>query len=438
MCRHAALLLNLLLIQCCQATFAFIQQTPTPPPNRDSVADRVLLKNGATLRGLLVSERPLRLLVRSEWLTEHCPQLLADELLPLLNKTNNESREALRLLLQQELRSQPAAQPANGVAGHDAARRALLQDLLERLAQADPTQLPDWILLEFPRIRVQRLEQVTDQRRQLCRLGMLNQIPQLEQLPSKAVQRQLEAIPAAQRINVFQGQPPGQTQNVSLLFEKILAAVDIRSGSASRVIQSGPVCVDEAAPGSIPLLFQQAFQQNFQTTLNELLAEASGTAPAPPAPAPLAADEVPPEATAVALRQGSRTLVISSSITDLSTGSAVVSRRVFLQRDGEWRQQFALQEQATLKDVPADRAQQLAEDPQIKELTQIAETFGLSGDQLQTALGMGSVVQTALARLQAGFDEQLQALLTARWTDKSAIPLLRFEESVTAKPAPEK
>ncbi|MGV2336504.1 MAG UNVERIFIED_CONTAM: hypothetical protein LVR18_21160 [Planctomycetaceae bacterium] len=40
---------------------------------------------------------------------------------------------------------------------------------------------------------------------------------------------------------------------------------------------------------------------------------------------------------------------------------------------------------------------------------------------------MGAVVQTALARLQATFDEQLQSLLTARWTTNSAIPLLGLE-----------
>jgi hypothetical protein len=45
---------------------------------------------------------------------------------------------------------------------------------------------------------------------------------------------------------------------------------------------------------------------------------------------------------------------------------------------------------------------------------------------------MGAVVQTALARLQATFDEQLQSLLTARWTTNSAIPLLGLENSPPA------
>jgi hypothetical protein len=145
---------------------------------------------------------------------------------------------------------------------------------------------------------------------------------------------------------------------------------------------------------------------------------------------------VPPEAVAFAQQQGSRTLVISSSQTDLISGFAIVSRSVFLQRDGQWRLQFALQEQAGLSDVPDDRAQQLAGNPQIQQVTQMVAALGIGDDQLQTALKMGAVVQQALSRLQARFDEQLQTLLTARWTSPGSIPLLQISDVVPAKNVP--
>lgn len=407
------------------------------PPNRDTVADRVLLKDGTLLRGLLISERPLRLLVRSEWLAEHSHQLLSSELRPLLKKTANQSRDAIRPLVQKELDSPPDPAPlAAAPADHYAARRALLQDLLERLAPEDPQPIPDWLLLELPRSRVQRLEQVPDERRNLCRLAMLNRIPQLEQLPWKTVRGQLEAIPVAQRITLFLGPPPGQPEEPQRVLERILAAVDIRSGAAARVIQSGPVFVNESSPGDITQLFQMALQQQLRGTLSELLAEAAGSAITPPAAIRQAGDNVPPEAVTIAQQQGSRTLAISSSQTDLISGSAIVSRRVFLQRDGEWRLQFALQETASLSDIPADSARQLADTPQIQQVTQIVAALGIGDDQLQTALNMGAVVQQALSRLQARFDEQLQALLTARWTSTGSIPLLQISDVSPPKNVP--
>lgn len=430
------LLLMMLLMPGPACSSANLSLSPAAPPNRDTVADRVLLKDGTLLRGLLISERPLRLLVRSEWLAEHSHQFLANELRPLLKTTAHQPRNALRTLVQQELDTPPAAAPPSALADRNAARRALLEDLLERLAPEDPPPLPDWLLLEFPRSRVQRLEQVPDERRNLCRLAMLNRIPQFEQLPWKTVRGQLEAIPVAQRITVFLGPPPGQPEEPQRVFERILAAVDIRSGAATRVIQSGPLFVNEASPENITQLFQLALQQQLRGTLDELLAEAAGSAVTPPAADRQVGDNVPPEAVTIAQQQGSRTLVISSSQTDLIGGSAVVSRRVFLQRDGQWQLQFALQEQARLSDIPADRAQLLADTPQIQQVTQIVEALGIGDNQLQTALNMGAVVQQALSRLQARFDEQLQTLLTARWTSAGRIPLLQITDAAPPKNVP--
>lgn len=431
-------LLAVLLLMCGPASSA--PKPPLPPsapPNRHTVTDRVLLRDGPVLRGLLISERPLRLLVRSEWLAEHSHQLLASELQPLLKTTANQSRDALRPFIQKELDTIPVAPPpAAAPADRNAARRALLQDLLEQLAPEDPQPLPDWLLLEFPRSRVQRLEQVPDERRNLCRLAMLNRIPQFEQLPWKTVQGQLEAIPAAQRITIFLGAPPGPPEEPQRVFERILAAVDIRSGAATRVIQSGQLFINEASPGDITQLFQLALQQQLRGTLNELLAEAAGSAIIPPAPGRQVNDNVPAEAVAIAQQQGSWTLVISSSQTDLISGFAIVSRSVFLQRDGQWRLQFALQEQAGLSDVPDDCAQQLADSPQIQQVTQIVAALGIGDNQLQTALKMGAVVQQALSRLQTRFDEQLQTLLTARWTSPGSIPLLQISDVVPPKNVP--
>jgi len=234
------------------------------------------------------------------------------------------------------------------------------------------------------------------------------------------------------------GQPPGLPDEPQQVLEKILAAVDIRCGAATRVIQSGQLVINEATPGDITQLFQLALQQHLQGTLSELLADTPGSPLTSPAPDRGVGDTVPPEAAALAQQHGFRTLVISSSQTDLINGSAIVSRQIFRQHDGQWRLQLALQEQARLSEIPPDRARLLADAPQIQQLTQIVETLRIGENQLQTALNMGAVVQQALSRLQARFDEHLQTLLTGRWTSTESIPLLQISEVAPPKIAPAK
>ncbi|MEY3460177.1 MAG: hypothetical protein RL215_3334, partial [Planctomycetota bacterium] len=148
---------------------------------RDLVVDRVHLKTGPQLRGILVSERPLRFLVRSTWLEEAAGEFFESELKPLLEGEFRGRQAALRELIGRELGQ--VSVPAVAVAGsQESLRRGLLQDLFERLEAEDVQPGAEWLVLEIPRVRVQRLDEVSARRRELGRLGMLNRVSGLEEL----------------------------------------------------------------------------------------------------------------------------------------------------------------------------------------------------------------------------------------------------------------
>ncbi|MFM7167504.1 MAG: hypothetical protein ACKO3T_19855, partial [Planctomycetaceae bacterium] len=63
-------------------------------------------------------------------------------------------------------------------------------------------------------------------------------------------------------------------------------------------------------------------------------------------------------------------------------------------------------------------------------ITELAAILGLPRQQMQTALGMGAVVQRALQRAGTQFDELLQQALTARLLFGFQRPLLIQDDAV--------
>ena len=414
------------------------QSEPNGLGLRESVVDRAVIRGGDRLRGLIVSEKPLRFFVRTEWLKTNSERFFQAEVQPAIQKQESDLRTPLQELIRKELERpaipalNAAANPAavNAESATAAARRSLLEDLSERL-QADANINPEWVLVELPRPRVQRLEPISGPRRELGRLGMLNRIPNLEEISAESVQRQLAGIPESERVLIFEG-VAGELELPERVFERVLAAADLRSGGAARVIRTGGVCIDEESAGEIPALFGQMLQQNVEGALQELLAEASGTAVRRSVPNEAG---VPRDAAAIAERSRRRALLISTNQMDPANGRAVVTQELYYRvTDGSWRLQLASVGEAGEGDIPAGVAEQLADDPQVQEVAKLAGVLGLGGDELRRAVGMGAVVQEALARSRTKLEERVQQVLTGRRTGGSGVPLVKLAVAAPGSP----
>ena len=421
------------------SAFGFWQSEPAGVGLRESVVDRAVLRGGVQLRGLMVSEKPLRFFMRSEWLKTNASEFFRVEVQPVFRRQDETVREALSELLRKELERPVAAEvragrdpvAAKAASASQAARRGLLEDLLERLQADGARSDPEWVLVELPRARVQRLDAISGMRRELGRLGMLNRIPELEVIGAEAVQQQLAGIPESERVFVFEG-IAGEVESAERVFERVLAAVDLRSGGAARVIRTGGVCVDEESAGGVSALFGQLLQQNLEGALGELLAEASGGGLGRPVEGE---GGVPGDAVAIANRAGRRTMLISMTQMDPATGRAAVAQELHTRGgDGAWRLQLAVLGEASERDIPAGAGAELADDPQVREVAKLAGVLGLGDGELQRAVGMGAVVREALNRSRVKLDEGLQRLLTGRSTGGSAVPLVQLSAEAVGSP----
>lgn len=364
---------------------------------RDHVTDRVILNDGSVLWGMSVSKKPVRLFVSVPWLQDNHPAFLNDTVRPALRKFDPPGPSILAADLQTEIDRQKD-QP-------DSLQRAgLLKEILQRLTPAE-LSLPDYVILELPKSRVRSSDLQADGRRELCRLAILNGIPNIETTHWKSVSEQLQQIAPAARKTL----PPGPPTDSGAMLQQILAAVDVRLNSATRLVQNGDSVVDESAPVDLAGLLQTALGSNVQTLLNELLHEAAPQAAAP------ANDKLPEAARRIAESANHATIVLASFQPHLEAGSATVTRRLFRKHaDGQWKLLWSMSGTSTSADLKPSQIEALENDPQVQEISRLANGLGLGGEQLSTALQFGAIVQNAMRTADRDFEERIQTTITTK------------------------
>jgi hypothetical protein len=366
---------------------------------RDRVVDKVSLNDNTQIWGMLLSRRPTRLLVNTTWMRTNGAEFYDKDVLPCIKEAETTPYSSLTETLQKEidvLRSEKPEEPQ---------RIGLLKEILARLTPAEIEE-PKFIVLELPKSRVINVESQSEARRELCRLALLNDLQDIEETHWKSIVEQLQAIPEANRKLT----PPQAVNNDRDNLEQILSAVDIRTNTSSRLIQTGSTVIDESAEPDLSLLLNSMLGGNVQSLLGELLNEGQPQQPQTPPN-----DTLPAAASRIADSKKHSTVVLSGFEFDINSGSATVTRRLFRKGDnGQWRLLLSSRETSTAADVKPGQVEAIENDPQVKEIAGLVEGLGLGGGQFSNALQMGAVVQNALGEANQKFEETIQDIITVR------------------------
>ena len=384
---------------------------------RDRVVDRISLNDKTQVWGMLLSRRPTRVLVNTFWMRTNCAEFYEKDVAPQIVASQSTTNASLAEILRKEIdlvRTSELESPQ---------RAGLLKEILDRLTP-DETAEPKFVILELPKSRVTNVESQTDERRELCRLALLNEIQDIEETHWKSVVEQLQAIPEAERKRT----PPQAINDDQLTLEQILAAVDVRMDAATRLIQTGSTVIDESAEPDLSLLLNSMLGGNVQSLLGELLNEGQPRQPvAPPN------DTLPDAARRIADQKKQSTVVVSGFDFDIAAGSATVTRRLFHKdKNGQWKLLFASRETSTAADVKPGQVEAIENDPQVKEIAGLVEGLGLGGGQFSNALQMGAVVQNALGNTNQKFESTIQDIITGRHlTNAQEPPVIVVQETRT-------
>ncbi len=380
---------------------------------RDRVTDRISLKDGTHLFGMAVSEKPARLVVRTAWLEQQLPDFFNEKIKTALAENKDDTKSPLATALQAEIDKLDDTNP-------DEHRRAsLLNDVRKRLVP-DVGELPPFIFVEVGKTQLRSLETQKEQRRELCRLAILNDLKDYEDAHWKTVADQLQSIPEQQRRTALNE----QQSNTDEQLQRVLAAVDHQLGTVTRLVQSGGEVFEEGKQLDFGALMSSMMGGNVQSLLNELLNEGGK------APQNVTANaEFPSSAKALAEKNQHDTVSISSFDFNLEQGTATVSKRLFRKaKDGSWKFTMSASGQASSADLKPGQADEIANDPQIKEIAGIANGLGIGGNQLETALSMGAVVRNAMNQAENNFVKAVQSVMTTKGLAKdSSMPTVNLE-----------
>ena len=394
------------------------QNTPLKARSfRDRVVDKVSLNDKTQIWGLLLIKRPTRLLVNTAWLRTNCAEFYEKDILPRIKETQTTPDAALAETLQKEIDLAKAAVP------EEPQRTGLLKEILARLTSEEIDE-PRFIVLELPKSRVTNVESQSEARRELCRLALLNNLQDVEETHWKSIAEQLQAIPEANRKRTA----PQAVNNDQDNLEQILSAVDIRTNTASRLIQTGSTVIDESAEPDLSLLLNSMLGGNVQSLLGELLNEGQPRqAQAPPH------DTLPAAASRIADSKKHATVVLTGFEFDINASSSTVTLRLFRKgNNGQWRLLLASRETSTAADVKPGQVEAIEKDPQVKEIAGLVDGLGLGGGQFSSALQMGAVVQNALGEANQKFEETIQDIITVRnLTNAQEPPVIVLQESRT-------
>jgi hypothetical protein len=386
------------------------------------VVDHLLLRNGTVLKGLAVSRKPPRLLVRTSWLQKNAAEFLEQSVRPVARQSLQHSRSRLKELL---ISTTEAVAAADAGQKKSPARQTLLEEVLQRL-EPNENELPSLILVESSRTGFRTHDLRTDSQRVLCSEAMAADLADLENLHWKTI---------ATRLQQTSPTPPAMPQATGELTDEdlqtaalcILAAIDVRTNNAVRLVRSGATVIDEENRPDPAQLLQAAAGQSLNSLLQELLAEAAGSAAEPTQVTPDRAslELLPAAAAQIAAQKRLRTVVLSEFSADLQSGTVQVRRSLWYQTvNRNWQLTAFATGSANAAEIrPAD-LQALQDDPQVQQISQLAAALQLPAQQLQTALGMGAAVQRALQLASTQFEELLQQALTTKLLHGTQRPLL--------------
>lgn len=369
------------------------------------------LKDGTRLFGVaLAAEDPhtIRILLRANWLRLNAPHLYASALDHRISVDTAANDVAQKLQAHIE-RLRTAADP-------DLERIGYLEERLTGLFPAvpnpaDKADKADVVVLQIPESLVRQQLRKKPADRQLAGLGILNDIADVEAVERDSLRTALQKLPPDSLVRELPARLP-QEQDTAAMLRVILLSADRVLGRTCRLIfQSGQYISEAAAAANPEALAVQLLSGSVQSQLQQLLGPEFGSAAARQPAARLAAvgDVLSVDASRVAERENADVVEVSQM--DLDAGSGRVRVILSIYHKGtdstEWRCVASVAGAADQTDMTAEQQQRIANDPRVRQVTQLFQGLGAGGNELNKAIAIGAVVEVAQQRARTELNDQL-------------------------------
>ena len=374
---------------------------------RARAADVFQLTGGERILGVSLGpsasdSRDERILVRASWLQKNLPELYEE----VLNQQETEQASPLQKRLEDHIERLRTAQEP------DIHRITFLEERLVALFPGIGERLPvpDVVILTVPSTRVRQRLNKRPSFRRAAGVAILNDLKNAETGTPAELNRALNAIAPAQLIR--QLPKSGQLLDESV-FQRVLLQADWQLGKIEKLIlQSGAYISEKNAERDMALVAMKMMTSQVQGQLQQLLREANeGPRAARFQGAPRSGD-LPRTLPAAAVAQISDTadlLEVTTMGMDPSRGTASVQIGLY-RPDGQrrtWTQTLQVQAQASTQDVANDRADEIAQDPRVQQVSKLFQGLGVGNAQLRQAFSIGAVVEAAQERAKKAMKDRL-------------------------------
>ena len=395
--------------------------TAAEVPVRQRAVDVLILQNGTRLLGVSLpseNDRTVSILIGGEWLKQNVPELY--------NRLNTATKKAdiaqnpVIPLLTAHIESLEAA----GV--RDIERVGFLRERLGNLDQnAAGNATPDVIVVEVSEKLVRRKLLQKPKIRELAGLGILNAVADVESLSQADVQVALQGIPAAELIRSL---PTDYAEDAENRFRRILLQTDRIFGRTCRLILHASQYISEqnanANPETLALeLLAGQVQSKFSSLLSQDSAAAAGKLKdGQQAPAP--GQSLSRAAAMLAVVEQADVVEVTEMKLNAAAGSASVTIDLY-HRSGhkpDWKFVGRITGAATPADISADQQQNIANDPRVRQITQLFGSLGAGSSELTKAISVGAAVEVAQQRAK----DNLQAFVASAGTaSENRVSVLR-------------
>ncbi len=373
---------------------------------RQRAVDVFILQNGTRLLGALLppeNDRTVSILVRGKWLQQNVPKLYV--YLNTATKKANTAQDPVIPLLTAHIESLERADV------RDIERVGFLRERLRNMEQSTAGDVtPDVIIVEVSDKLVRRKLLQKPKIRELAGLGILNAVADVESLSQADVQAALQDIPATELIRSL---PTEHVEDAENRFRRILLQTDRIFGTTCRLILHANRYISEqdanANPETLALeLLAGQVQSQLSALLNENFTASTGKLK-PGQNAPAVGQLLPRQAAIIAAAQQADVVEVSEMKLNAAAGSASVTIDLYY-RNGNaagWKFVSRVRGTATPRDISADQQQNIANDPRVKQITQLFGNLGAGSNDLTKAISVGAAVEVAQQRAK----ENLQAFV---------------------------
>lgn len=375
---------------------------------RTRAIDVVLLADGTRLLGVVMPDSAdaasedsyVTMLLRAAWVKENQPEFYEE---CLAAKADDEPAVTVQSLLEEHIvELQSGANP-------DVQRITFLTEEFNAMQPLEDDDAdPDVLVLKIPESRVRRQIVKSANIRRLAGLGILNRVDTTETAKATDLRKTLQKIDSTMLVTDV---PGGDSGNAEGVFQNVLLHADRTIGKTSRLVYFNGTWLSESSSAeNQEAMMMQMMQGSLQSQLQQLLNETAGSPPGHQAKQGGFPDVLPIKAVALAQSEDADVVEVRTMKLNPGSGTASVGIAVYWQPadGGEWKKIRQVSASANQSDVTAESRQRILQDDRVQEVTALFSQLGVNSGQLNSALTMGSVVESASGKAQQLLSQSLQ------------------------------